>query len=49
MVQKTSFKGKSTSKYKEFSSTNIIGGMGGLNFTPRLVNTLMNLFPVSEA
>jgi hypothetical protein len=41
---KTIFKGKSIFESKESSSSNIIGGMGGLNLTPHLVNTLMNLF-----
>jgi hypothetical protein len=43
------FKHKSIFESKESSSTNITTGMGGLNLTPYLVNTLMNLFLVSEA
>ncbi len=43
------FKRKSIFESKESSSTNITTGMGGLNLTPCLVNTLMNLFLVLEA
>ncbi len=42
-------KGKSTFEFEGSPSTDITGGMGGLNFTPHLVNPLMNLLFVSKA
>jgi hypothetical protein len=40
--------GSSISKYEESPLVDNVGGVGGQNHTPRLINFLINLFPKSK-